>query len=244
MKGFPKPAVLFAGVLLTTVAIVKVLVVDAPKRNAEHMAELLRKQEWALIYRSLTSTNIDPAWPEDGFVQFCRAYIEPNANFARVSVASVPVGVNGFSNYVVEVRSKKVKTPTALQIYLAMTMPNKPIQAGQLLIAPKWDYVVTIGSNSLVAIAARLKFPNAATASHNIDDPALYEFLLAEGDNMRKMGCKRLYKSPKKDDLDFQIDSIEEHARLYKTARNLVPIAAKYGRTMKYPPTASELAMK
>ena len=244
MKGLPKTAVVVVGVLLLAGSTSKILVLDAPKRNAERVADLLRQQEWAQIHRSITATPIDPAWSEEAFVQFCRTYIEPTANFARVSVSSHPVGVNGFANYVVEARSKFVKTPIAMQIFLAMTMPRQPFRAGPYLLTPKWDYTVHISTQSLVATVARLKFPDAAQSTHNIDDPAVYEFLLAEGDNLRKMGCSHLYKSSVKDDLAVQLESIEKHARLYKSSRNLVPIAAKYGRTMKWLPTEAELAMK
>lgn len=216
---------------------------NSPATRANHLLSLLEQRNWRELYRARSAGRFAGAWTEETFVAFAKKYIEPKGGNAKLRAETG--GINQLKNYQIYLSGPRLSDPPAFSaFYMALPQMNQYHVLGSSEVASGWDYVFTLGCSETLSVAAKAWYPNAPKTKNNIDDPALYEFILAEGDNLRKMGCAKLYSSSKKDDLAYKVESIEQHARLYKTARNLVPVAAKYGRKMKYPPTAAELAMK
>jgi hypothetical protein len=221
-----------------------VVVLGAPRRQAVAIANLVKKRDWAGVYQSQSMGRFAIGWSQKSFVQFAKTYIEPHADWGTLRVEAFDSEVKYLPFQSVLLNSKSTDRGAILQVSMMPLTPRSTFTVFGSQVALRWEYMTMVTASTMVQQVAHCRYPKATKTKHHIDDPAEYEFLLAEGDNLRKMGCERFYVGSKKDDIAYQIESIEEHARLYKTARNLVPIAAKYGRTMKYPPTASELAMK
>ncbi len=240
---FKLPLLVFVAGLLV-VASGYVFILGAPERQARSIAELIRKRDWAGVYKSQTAWRFSTAWSEKTFVDFAKKYIEPNADFGDVDVTSFSSEVSYLDHYSISLGSR---SPDGQRIFGMFIMPMTARTGFKVFgsqVAFRWDYLTTLSTSEAIQNVANVRYPDAVKTKHHIDDSAEYEFLLAEGDQLRKMGCEHFHLGSKRDDIAAHIDSIEEHARLYKTARYLVPIAAKYGRTMKWLPTAAELAMK